>query len=143
MSSEGMYKVFVYGTLMKEGRNSHVLNNARLISAKAVTRDKSFFMLQFESVSNPGNYSPGVFRHGKTKIKGQGKVLGELYEVNADTMKELDRLEGLGKNYTREEITLEGGARAWIYIKLSDDQSLPYATHVDYNSQSQCYYWMG
>ena len=137
--SSAKHHVFVYGTLMQGERNHSVLNGAKLINGSIRTKEADFFMLQFDSVSNPnsGKISPGVFR------KGQGKILGELYEVDTPTFEELDRLEGFGKNYTRQEVTLNDGSKAWMYIKLSHEQSLPYPTHVDFNPKSQCYYWMG
>lgn len=57
----GFHRVFVYGTLMHGERNADVLQGSPLICEAALTARRKYFMLQFQSVSNPGNFSPGVF----------------------------------------------------------------------------------
>jgi gamma-glutamylcyclotransferase (GGCT)/AIG2-like uncharacterized protein YtfP len=52
---------------------------------------------------------PGVVKNGATSIEG------EVYQVNAQQMADLDRLEGYPHAYGRELITTPWG-KAWIYL---------------------------
>jgi gamma-glutamylcyclotransferase (GGCT)/AIG2-like uncharacterized protein YtfP len=92
--------VFVYGTLRKGEVNDYLLNCARYRGD--YTTDPCYKMV------NLGGY-PGVVKRGRTRIAG------EVYDVNAETMAALDRLEGYPSDYTRELIVTPWG-RAWIYI---------------------------
>lgn len=47
---------------------------------------------------------------------GQGSVFGELYEIDQEILKELDRLEKHPDWYKREVIRLEGGMEAISYL---------------------------
>ena len=114
--SSGRYRVFVYGTLMKGARNEHIMNDATLVSENARTKEQSFLMLQFNSSSSPGKQTPGV------KHRGQGYVKGEVYEVDDEGLAALDKLEQNGVRYQREEIDMQDGSKAWMYILIVDDQ---------------------
>jgi gamma-glutamylcyclotransferase (GGCT)/AIG2-like uncharacterized protein YtfP len=46
---------------------------------------------------------------------GEGAIVGELYEVDDDTLRRLDRCEGAPSFYRREEVELEDGGRAVTY----------------------------
>lgn len=100
--------VFVYGTLMRGRSNHHVLKGAHFLGpAKAkglalyrVTR--SF---------------PGVVH------ENGGEVIGEVYEIGKNLLKEIDLFEGQGYLYRREKvkIALEENRReanAWVYMWL-------------------------
>lgn len=96
--------VFVYGTLLQgEGNHSRYLQDDWLVGRAAVSGYDMFDIGCF----------PGV-------IAGEGRVLGEVYEVDADDMKALDRLEGEGSLYLRKcvPVTMETGnvAFASIYV---------------------------
>ena len=79
-------KIFVYGTLMKGGSNfARFLSNAEFLG-KYTAEDFALYDL--------GAY-PGV-------VYGKGdKVKGELYKINGDILKNIDRLEGQGSLYLR------------------------------------------
>jgi gamma-glutamylcyclotransferase (GGCT)/AIG2-like uncharacterized protein YtfP len=128
------HRVFVYGTLMRGRRNEALLSGTNLLGRK-ITKEKSFFMLQFESVSSLGNFSPGVFR------KGQGRIAGELYGVDDRTLSHLDYLENNGVNYKREQVELLNGSIAWMYIKCSQKRSCSVSERVEYNRRAQTYSW--
>lgn len=76
-------KVFVYGTLMS-GRSNNFLMEDSLFLGEASVSGYSMY--------EPSWY-PGVIRDP------DGIVLGELYEVDLDTMKKLNVLEGEGSLY--------------------------------------------
>ena len=92
--------VFVYGTLRKGEVNDYLLNSASYLGHH--TTEPHYKMVSL------GSY-PGVVKQGRTRIEG------EVYDVDAETMTALDRLEGYPSDYTRELIATPWG-RAWIYL---------------------------
>jgi gamma-glutamylcyclotransferase (GGCT)/AIG2-like uncharacterized protein YtfP len=88
-----MQHVFVYGTLKQGGYNNHILRNAKFIG-KARTVADSYRMLN-------GGY-PMVFADGKFHIRG------EVFAVqDAETLRNLDRLEGVPHLFDRHHTTFE------------------------------------
>lgn len=82
-----MHKVFVYGTL-KHGFHNH-----------------DYFLkgIEFKKAKALGiNLHAGP--HFPYAIKGAGIALGEVYEVDDDTLERLDRLEGVPHHYQRDEV---------------------------------------
>ena len=98
MEKEKNDPVFVYGTLMRGERANDYLRNA-LFAGGAALRDHAMYDL--------GAYPGVVPRRGET-------VLGELYHVDAETLKRLDEYEGEGSLYhrVRVRVTTAGGEEA-------------------------------
>lgn len=88
------HKIFTYGTLRKGHYNHPILEKSTYLG-KAQT-NPAFTML------NLGAY-PGIVHQGRTPI------IGEVYEVDDQTLKRLDRLESHPNFYERVplEVTLE------------------------------------
>lgn len=105
-----MIKVFVYGTLRKGERNHDFFlakNNAKFIGVTQTP--PGFLMFCPRSV-------PYVI-----KVEGfVGQVYGEVYEVDKQTLRRLDDLEGHPHAYKREEITTVNGHEAWIYLSARE-----------------------
>lgn len=99
-------KVFVYGSL-KQGFGNHEyhLGQSRMLGKAETLPQYSLFSL--------GAY-PGVIKGGVTAVQG------ELYEVNDDELRNLDRLEGHPSYYQREVIETSEG-EAWIYLLPEDE----------------------
>jgi len=102
-----MHKVFVYGSLLSEMGNHSLLGNSeKLGDSKSPT---GFKMVDL-------GYFPGVIK----SEDGVGVVVGEVYEVDDDTMRRLDRLEGYNSInpqngfYNRIEIDTDFG-KAFMY----------------------------
>jgi len=99
-------KVFVYGTLMS-GRSNSFLMEGSLFLGEASVRGYSMY--------EPSWY-PGVRRDPN------GVVLGELYEVDKETLKRLNELEGEGSLYEldyADAVTDSGtihGAAVYVYL---------------------------
>ena len=72
-------------------------------------------MEQFNSSSSPGKQTPAVRKGGSARISG------EIYDVDAEGLAALDRLEQNGIRYQREEVPLSDGSMAWIYLLIADD----------------------
>lgn len=110
----GAVRVFVYGTLMSGGRNAGLMAGARFI-APAVTADAVWRLEQFNSASSPGRQTPALRRGGTAQ------VAGEVWEVDAEGLARLDRLEQNGLRYLREPLALAGGGVAWGYVLIAPD----------------------
>ena len=80
------HQVFVYGTLKHGFWNNRLLENAEYVG-NALIEGLDLFSL--------GGF-PGV-------VDGTGRVVGEVYMVDDLELKHLDRLEGNGSFYTREQ----------------------------------------
>ncbi len=128
-----VHLVFVYGTLKHGQRNHHLLQDEVYAGTKA-TRDPIYLMEQFESATSPGKYTPGV-----RKVDHGGRISGEIYAVDDTTLAKLDELEGVGVKYDREEIMLNGGVKAWMYLRRGVGQEKsPHITHLPTNN---AYMW--
>jgi gamma-glutamylcyclotransferase (GGCT)/AIG2-like uncharacterized protein YtfP len=104
-----MNKVFVYGSL-KSGGEIRGLNNfgdGAIIVGKAKTQYPDYEM------SDLGSF-PGVFLNGKFHIEG------EVWEVDDETMEQLDAIEGYPDFYSRQQTHTTQGV-AWMYYL--DDKS--------------------
>jgi gamma-glutamylcyclotransferase (GGCT)/AIG2-like uncharacterized protein YtfP len=100
--------VFVYGSLKAGYHNDRFLQTAKLLG-KAISPPR-FALLDL-----------GMF---PAAIRGEHILTGEIYEVDAKTMRNLDRLEGNGRMYQRELCPFRLGGKqvkAWIYVYLHDD----------------------
>lgn len=113
--SGGAARVLVYGTLMSGGRNAGLMAGARLVQAPALTADAVWTMAQFHSASSPGRQTPGV------RAGGTHRILGEVWEVDAEGLARLDRLEQNGLRYRRQMVALSGGGEAWMYVLIAPD----------------------
>lgn len=109
--------VFVYGTLRK-GQGNH----GRLAGARFVGRGKTVDRMTLLDVNG---YFPAV-----VPIDGPSRIVGEVYDVDAATLKSLDQLEGYPHHYDRKRFDVElldtdRAARhvvAWIYFYPPDGQ---------------------
>lgn len=114
-------KVFVYGTLMRGRTNHACLNGSRFLGTG--------------KVEGLGLYNVTPFYPGAVREEG-GVVLGEVYEIDAATLADLDYLEGNGMLYRREKfpVVLETGktVKAWVYLWL---RKVPPGTRVPVERQ--------
>lgn len=117
-----MEYVFVYGTLRHGEVNHHLLKDSKTvtISARAIGR-----------LVDTGLGYPALI------LRGESYVLGELYEVDNDTLIVLDELEGYfgpgdGRNdYERVNISVETdryNLLAWTYVFLENSNNQDYET---------------
>ncbi len=83
-----MKKIFVYGTLKRGGSNTHYLAGQRFVG-EARTEPK-YRMYGLDGF-------PGLVEVGT----GGLSVKGEIWEVDAPCLSELDRLEGVGEGLYR------------------------------------------
>lgn len=128
-----MHKVFVYGSLKKGFGNSYLLDNSKYLG-RAMTKDQDWFMFSM------GGF-PGVVRGNHSNAN---YLDGEVYVVDDDALRNLDALEGNGSFYTREEIPLQNGTTAWMYVLPDRDRYQPerHNDRVGYDEDLALQTWM-
>lgn len=102
--------VFVYGTLMKDESNHGFLKSSEFISKG---------LIEGYDMYDVGWY-PAI-------VKGDGMVIGELYQVPIADMPSIDMLEGEGDLYKKKcEIVNRNGEKilAFVYVYLYDVSDL-------------------
>lgn len=105
---DNLTKVFVYGTLKSGGlvRGLDKFPGATIVG-KATTIYPDYDMIDLGSF-------PGVV------LKGTNKIVGEVWEVDAETLELLDQMEGYPAFYDRTVVhTTEG--KAWMYYLERDE----------------------
>jgi gamma-glutamylcyclotransferase (GGCT)/AIG2-like uncharacterized protein YtfP len=110
-----MATVFVYGTLKRGHGNWH-----RLL------KDQSVFLGEAVSVSANYVMLNGSFPRVLDSANGH-QIFGELFEVNTQVLKALDRLEGHPHWYRRKrrQFRMADGCKrqAWVYIMQPERES--------------------
>lgn len=103
-----MAKVFVYGTLKSGGelRGLDRFGDGATIVGKAKTVYPDYEMADLGAF-------PGVFLNGEYHIEG------EVWEVDEDTMEDLDAIEGYPDFYNRQ-LTHTTEGKAWMYYLAGD-----------------------
>jgi gamma-glutamylcyclotransferase (GGCT)/AIG2-like uncharacterized protein YtfP len=93
--------IFAYGTLQRGEINHRLLDGSRFLGEAAT--EPEFTLI------NMGAF-PAMVEDGTTAVKG------EVYQVDASTLAELDHLEGHPVFYRRRMITLADGRHAIAYV---------------------------
>lgn len=91
-------RVFVYGSLLSGLRLNPCLQTSKFISKDSISGYSLYDLGSF----------PGI-------VRGTGKVVGEVYEISLDVLKELDRVEQNGYLYIRSLIKTDGGKEVFVY----------------------------
>ena len=121
--------IFVYGALRKGASNDWRMKGARWLGAAEV-----------EGMLVKIDWYPGLV------LQGKGKVKGEVYEVNAELLEELDAFEGIGLEDERNGeyrrirvgVLIEGekvSREVWIYEWLKGIEGYPLVTSGDWLEQ--------
>lgn len=109
-----MHNIFVYGSL-KRGFHNHWQLEESTFFDTALTLRKEWLMFSM------GSY-PALVR----VPNGAGDVItGEIYKVNDETFKRLDRLEWYPHHYSREKVLIlsDNGylMECWVYYQPDSD----------------------
>lgn len=97
--------VFVYGSLLT-GLHNHCFLAGAACRGASRTVERCWLLLDL------GGF-PGVI---VSAGPGRGRVCGEVYQVDDSTLAALDALEGQPRHYKREQVRLESGEWAWMYV---------------------------
>lgn len=100
-----MALTFVYGTLLRGEGNHGFIENQRFVGEAKTKPEFRFISL--------GPF-PALLPDGETAVKG------ELYDLDAEALGDVDRLEGHPDFYTRQTIELEDGRKAWGYVLVNN-----------------------
>lgn len=115
--NEKTYKVFVYGSLLRGFGNHRLLKDSKLLGVNSTKK-------RYKMISLGG--FPGVLKARKEELHKKflfKNIIGELYEVDAFTLRALDALEGNGYFYKREVVPLKNNnEEAWMYVLLNSSE---------------------
>ena len=100
-SMNGRTRLFVYGTLLSGEANHPLLAGAELVGEART--EPAFDLVSLGAF-------PAMVRGGETAIAG------EIYEVDAQTLEALDRLEGHPSFYRRLPVRLDDGEEVLTYL---------------------------
>jgi gamma-glutamylaminecyclotransferase len=114
--------LFVYGTLMRDEANAPFLDGSRFVGAALTEPTFTLFDLGECPAMLPG---------------GVTAVAGELYEVDAETMAELDALEGTPYQYLRRPIRLADGRAADAFLLPVSAADAPVIAGGDWRHRGQ------
>ncbi|MDW7731893.1 MAG: gamma-glutamylcyclotransferase family protein [Methanolobus sp.] len=92
--------IFVYGSLKKGFSNHHRMERSEFICSTRTLEE--FAMADL-------NMFPGVIRDKKISC-----IHGEVYDLNTNTLRQIDMYEG--EWYSREDVELEAGFTAQMYF---------------------------
>ena len=113
-------KYFAYGSNMSSKRLRARTPSARTLGVYTLPG----FALRFHKVGKDGSGKCDAFRTGDDA----DQVIGVLYELDAADEAPLDRVEGLGWGYRKEQVRLIGKAgeeaRAFTYCAIRVDPAL-------------------
>lgn len=98
-----MDKVFVYGTLKKGFGLHRVVAKSRFLGKSTLSGYAMFSRIYFPYIT-----------------KGEGKIHGEVYEVNQDTLQLLDAIES---GYKRERVVVNlKGEKIKVYVYVFESE---------------------
>lgn len=100
-----MHNVFVYGTLMDREVVHYLLGKYKTTYSDTL---KGYKKLGLNIVKDE-----------------QGEVNGVYFEVDKAELEKLDAYEGIDiKLYSRTQVELESGERAWVYQKVNPEEKV-------------------
>ena len=101
IAQDEMHQVFAYGTLRQP------LVRWLVVGRRVATQAATLY---------------GFRQQGRNWVAQAGALTrGEVFTVDADELRRLDRYERLGIRYRRSRQQLASGASAWVYQRLDDD----------------------
>lgn len=100
--------LFVYGSLISHNSHHYLLEGSKFVG-RAILENYGLYKIA---------WYPGIV------LKEGSKVLGEVYEVDENTLKKIDEFEGEGELYKREKIKVilenKKELEVWTYIYLQE-----------------------
>ena len=100
-----LHHIFVYGTLLRDERNHHLIERAMFIGPARTARGFRLHDL---------GHFPGMI------VAGRGHVHGELFAIDDATLARVDRLEGHPHFYRRTAVRLDDGRAVETYLLRAD-----------------------
>lgn len=132
MNNNNYATVFVYGTLKKGFCNAEYLQDSEYLGPSKTKHPNYSLVGVF---SNDYDY-PGLLHDGKDYVEG------EIYNIDAATLKKLDVLEEVDIEYRRELVQLENGESAWAYFYMEDAPKDFCRNHRQLNKENNMVHWL-
>ena len=110
-------RLFVYGTLRQGGTNHHLVSGSPYLGPATTTES-------YVIATQTSRSFPYIFKHPELYAI---PVQGEMYEINQETVRRLDMLEGHPDHYRRQQIlvtTPKGDAYACAAYILEDAEMI-------------------
>lgn len=142
-SAPKTYKVFVYGTLLKDFGNNYLLATSKCLGTyRTKKKYKMLDLGAFPMVFKGQKIEKLEFLPPSARVAGFSlfrPVKGEVYEINEETLKRLDQLESNGRLYNRELIEIEDfdDGKCYMYLGVRE---FPRMTRVPLNLDRE-YSW--
>lgn len=95
-------RVFVYGSLNRGQSNHHWLHRASFVGRARLHGGELYSL---------GSYPMAILRQGSS-----GVIHGEVFEVDAEGLDQLDILEGCPGYYDRQLLSLSDGSEGWVFL---------------------------
>ncbi len=126
-----------YGTLQRGERNFDLLPKSEVeVIGMALTDEEIFQMYINPSVSTRGQMTPSVsFKENGYRIHVQ---IMRVTQIGRDVM---DHIEGLGVNYDREPVKIDGFPSAEIYLKRDVSNGVIDSPHRIYFAVNNSLRW--
>lgn len=105
--------LIVYGTLRRGQGNSSTLEGSKFVGTIVIDADQGFVMVD----PTEGSF-PALVR-AKSIGQKPHSIIAEVYKVDDDTLRRIDKLEGTPYMYQRRRIEVRVRGRdvkAWVYI---------------------------
>lgn len=110
------YYLFVYGSLLSSNSHHHLLEGSNFIG-RAILENYGLYKIA---------WYPGIVP------KEGSKVLGEVYEIDENTLKKIDEFEEEGSLYKREKVKVilknKKELEVWTYVysrEVEEDNYIP------------------
>ena len=134
-------RVFVYGSL-RRGHRAHGLMAGAAYAGQACTRDADFVMVHFEWDARDGYPYPGVFRAAELGRRG-AHIIGEVYEADDALLDVLDAFEAVGADYRRENVVLDDGVDAYMYVHIVTGEAfVDFSSHLLLDDARRTFEWV-
>ncbi len=115
--SNKRFRVFVYGSLKRKCINHGIIkDNATFISTATTVKKYAMFKAEY------GNFPRLI----KTSSKLAKHIYGEVYDIySEDSLKQLDRFEGLQYNRIKIKIETSSGEIETVYAYINEHEHIP------------------
>lgn len=115
--SNKRFRVFIYGSLKRKCINHGIIkDNATFISTATTVKKYAMFKAEY------GNFPRLI----KTSSKLAKHIYGEIYDIySEDSLKQLDRFEGLQYNRIKIKIEKSSGEIETVYAYINEHEHIP------------------
>ena len=131
------FYIAVYGTLMEGERNFCLLPEGEVqCVAEEITDEASFQMYINPSIGSPGEVTPSV-----SFVENGHHLHVQIMKATIYGRNKMDKIEGVGENYDRVPVKIEGYDSVEIYLKRDTSQGVIESPHRLYDPVTNSLKW--